>query len=373
MNSSNRKLHVVVFDVPYPPNYGGVVDVFYKLKALQNEGIQLTLHCFEYGRGKQKELETICNQVYYYKRKTGLLGLQWNKPYIVSSRRGNALLNNLLQDDAPILFEGIHTTYYLNHPQLQHRFKVLRAHNIEHLYYKNLAEKQSYGFKKWYFQREQKLLEIYENQLHDLQSIACIAAHEVTYFEHKAKQVFHLPAFHQEESVSSKTGRGTYCLYHGNLEIKENEDTALYLCKEVFSKVDYPLIVAGKNPSEQLKAFESNNIHIKSNPSEDELHELIQDAHIHVLPALDANGIKLKLLYALHAGRFCIVNHTMLAGSGIDRSVLVANTTEELIQTISTYAVKFFTEEDIEERKHALKNYRNDENAQRLIHVAFPS
>ena len=33
-------LHVVAFNVPYPPDYGGIIDVFYKLKALSEQGAQ---------------------------------------------------------------------------------------------------------------------------------------------------------------------------------------------------------------------------------------------------------------------------------------------------------------------------------------------
>ena len=31
---NNKHLHIVTLDTPWPVNYGGVVDLFYKLKAL---------------------------------------------------------------------------------------------------------------------------------------------------------------------------------------------------------------------------------------------------------------------------------------------------------------------------------------------------
>ena len=49
---AQTQLHIISFDVPYPPDYGGAIDVFYKLKALNQEGVKIHLHCFEYGRGK---------------------------------------------------------------------------------------------------------------------------------------------------------------------------------------------------------------------------------------------------------------------------------------------------------------------------------
>ena len=39
--------------MPYPPDYGGVFDLYYKLKYLHERGVIIHLHCYEYGRGKQ--------------------------------------------------------------------------------------------------------------------------------------------------------------------------------------------------------------------------------------------------------------------------------------------------------------------------------
>jgi len=65
-----KHLHIISFDIPFPANYGGVIDVFYKIKNLANAGIKIHLHCFEYGdRKHSSELESICYRVYYYPRK----------------------------------------------------------------------------------------------------------------------------------------------------------------------------------------------------------------------------------------------------------------------------------------------------------------
>src|SRR5687768_14831458 len=123
---SNMKLHIISLDVPFPPDYGGMVDVFYKVKNLHEAGVKIYLHCFEYGRGEPKQLEDYCEEVFYYKRKTGIKGISLRLPYMMYSRRDEALLNNLKRIDAPILFEGVHTAYYLSHPLLEGRFKLMR-------------------------------------------------------------------------------------------------------------------------------------------------------------------------------------------------------------------------------------------------------
>ena len=111
----DKKLHIVSFDVPLPANYGGVIDVFNKVRVLHSLGIEITLHCFLYGgREKQDELEKYCKQVFYYKRTTGIQGVSLLRPYIVNSRKSSALLKNLLSDEAPVLFEGLHCCYFIN-------------------------------------------------------------------------------------------------------------------------------------------------------------------------------------------------------------------------------------------------------------------
>ena len=103
----DRKLHIISLDIPYPADYGGVIDIFYKLRSLHEAGVEITLHCFQYGnRTPQAELKKYCKDVFYYPRLTGWKGLDMTLPYIISSRRSKDLLANLVQDDAPILFEG---------------------------------------------------------------------------------------------------------------------------------------------------------------------------------------------------------------------------------------------------------------------------
>jgi hypothetical protein len=61
----DRKLHIVCHDVPYPPDYGGVFDLYYKIRTLHEQGIQILLHCFTSGREEQPILKTLCEQVFH--------------------------------------------------------------------------------------------------------------------------------------------------------------------------------------------------------------------------------------------------------------------------------------------------------------------
>ena len=82
-----KQLHIVSFDVPFPANYGGVIDVFYKIKSLHQEGVGVILHCFHYGRKKSEELESLCEKVYYYQRKMNWLGVFSKRPLLCAQEK----------------------------------------------------------------------------------------------------------------------------------------------------------------------------------------------------------------------------------------------------------------------------------------------
>ena len=104
--------------MPFPPDYGGVMDVFFRIKHLKEAGFIIILHCFDYndraGDANIRKLKEYCQEVHIYSRKKSIFSLLGKQPFIVHSRQNKLLLSNLLKNDYPILFEGIHTTaFYL--------------------------------------------------------------------------------------------------------------------------------------------------------------------------------------------------------------------------------------------------------------------
>jgi len=360
-----KKLHIISFDIPYPADYGGVIDVFYKIKALYNEGVEIVLHCFQYGnRQPDSELNKYCKEVIYYPRITGLRGLHPSLPYIISSRRNNDLLKNLLKDDAPILFEGLHTCYFAHHKSIEKRIKILRAHNIESDYYAGLAMNSQSAFKQLYYSFESNRLRMFERSLNVFDHILSISENDQQFFEKRygSSKAILVPAFHSNQEVQSLIGSGNYCLYHGNLSVDENIKSVDYLVKSIFSELEIPLIIAGKNPTQAILSYQSKNIQIKANPSDEELNTFIQNAHIHVLPSFQQTGIKLKLLNSLFRGRHIIVNHE-IEESHLKDLIHIANSNNLFIKTIKDLMMKDFSEDDLDQRKQALAFYSNEYHA----------
>jgi hypothetical protein len=137
---SAPRIHIIAFDLPFPPDYGGATDIFHKIRSLHDLGVEITLHVFLYkGKMPAPSLEALTLKTHYYYRRTWVNPFWGTTPFVVNTRNSKALLANLLNDNDPILFEGLHTTAYLQHPEIQKRITVVRAHNVEHNYYRALG------------------------------------------------------------------------------------------------------------------------------------------------------------------------------------------------------------------------------------------
>jgi len=368
----DKHLHIVCLDVPYPADYGGVFDLFYKITALHQEGIKIHLHCFDYGRGKQDDLNKYCAEVFYYERKRGLKGLSLHLPYIVSSRRNDKLLANLLKDDYPILLEGIHCTYYLYKNKLSGRKVFVRLHNVEFEYYRQLVKSATSFFRRIYFLVEGILLKKYEEEISGKATFIAVAPKDISVYENefKATDIRYLPVFLPYTAVQGKEGKGSYCLYHGNLSVAENERAATWLLKNIFDDLSVPIIIAGKNPSKKITrlARQNTNVSIIANPSEREMNKIISKAQINILPSFNSTGIKIKLLNAIFNGRHCIVNGAAVSGTGLEEACCIVSDRASFKKNIMRLFDCSFTNEDIVLREQLLvRLYNNELNARQLI------
>jgi hypothetical protein len=373
-NFSGKHLHVVSFNIPYPPNYGGVIDVFYKIKALSELGIQVHLHCFHYGREKSQELENICESVNYYERKKFYQAIYKSVPYIVGSRQSGELLANITADEHPVLFEGLHTCFYLSHKALRNKLKAVRMHNVEWDYYKSLGEQERNYLVKFYFKYESQKLKKFEEELIHADCVFTISRNDFDYFSKYEKKIHYIPAFHSNEAVTSKIGKGDYVLYHGNLNVVENHQAAMYILKKIAAYSQKEFIIAGKEPLELLRREikKQPNVTLVYNPSFETMSSLVSNAHINLLPTFQNTGIKLKLLNALYKGRFCIANRHMIHNTGLEDLCYVEENAEMCLKLIDDIFQKEFTEEDIRHRETVLmKEFSNRVNAEKICHILW--
>lgn len=334
--------------------------MFYRIQALKELGFNLTLHIFEYGRGRHKELD-VYGEVHYYQRKRSIWQVFSKRPFIVQSRKNKQLLERLIQDDAPILFEGIHTTWYLEHPQIQKRTSLVRMHNVEHEYYRLLG-KQSSFLKKLFFQLESSKLKKYQSILNHCTGVLAIKEDEAVQLHHLNRNVKVLPA-----SLPTIEGRylptKRYALFHGNLSVPENAHAAIYLIKTLSGVInkEFALVIAGKNPSKKLvQLCQSHEITLIANPSEKQLDQLVQEAHIHVLHTENASGIKLKLLSCLYSSGHLLVNPKMVEGTPLAEYCVIYEDAKDLKMHFLGLRNSSLSRESFEQRKAFIQSHFNN-------------
>ena len=315
--------------MPFPADYGGAIDMFYRIQALHSLGLNLTIHVFEYGRGKQPELEKY-GTVKYYKRTKSIFHLFSKRPFIAQSRMSKELLKELNLDDDPILFEGLHTCGMLEFAAIKHRITFARMHNVEHEYYRGLTMGSSV-LKRWFFRLEARKLQKYESILSKAKYIFVIKESDTAHFAKYQENTHFLPA-----SIPPIEGRFAaikrYGLIHGNLSVSENEQSVYWILNTLQKVMDptFPIVVAGKNPSKRLETFCGKmNVQVVANPTEKQLNSLIQEAQIHLLHTNVPSGIKLKLLASIHSAGHVLVNSHLVQGSGLAPFCTVADEPKE--------------------------------------------
>lgn len=368
----NKRLHIVSFDVPYPPNYGGVIDIYYKIKELYQSGVEIYLHIYiTKDKKQQAALKKYCKKVYYYSRKNTLSSLFSLLPFRVKSRSSNEVIQNLRKLEIPILFEGLQSMYALSQYNFKNSF--VRAHNIEHNYFFGLAKSEKNIFKKLSFFIEGKKLKRFEENLTKAKGIFTISPFEQKYFFEKFNEKSHyIPAFHEANFNYNPSKKGNFVLFHGDLRVTDNIKAALFLI-DVYKNAEFKLVIASSVfPSSIVKEVNKHkNIFLKDIPTQNHLDELMEKAHINTLISFQKTGIKLKLLNTLYKGKFIIVNNPLIEDTGLESLCFEGNSKEEIINISRKLFPLEFSKTEQEKRVLTLKQFAPKEAAKKIIDIIY--
>jgi len=337
---------------------------------LHKLGVSVTLHCYEYGRPQQGELLKYAETVYYYPRKKSVFDSIGRTPFIVKTRNSAELMENLCEDDSPILFEGLHTCYSLNDERFKNRTKIVRTHNIEHEYYAELA-KNNRGLTKRFYSGEARKLRKFELRLNYANHILAIKESDAVHFKQYSNSVQVLPAASKAISENPKQATKISFLFHGNLSVEENEIGAKWLINEVFLplNLENKLKIAGKEPSPNLiEICEEHNIDLIPNPSEEAIQALIQDARVHVFYSSQATGVKLKLINSLSSSGHIVVNDNMILGTNLEGVCSLASDADEFQSLIQDKIKAELPEAEFQSRISFLnEHYSTEKNCRTIL------
>lgn len=332
-------------------------------------GVEVTLHCYAYGRPQASMLQRYCKKVYYYRRDMSFVNMLSRKPFIVASRESKALLARLQEDRCPVLLEGLHCCSFLG--RLGGRRVFVRMHNVEHDYYNSLAVAETNPFKRAYFRMDARKLQRFEPVILKADAVFAVTSSDADHFRTLGCRNVHvMPISHTCDEVMSKKGQGSYALYHADLSVAENIDAVKYLASNIFTKTRHRFVVAGRNPAQAVRDLvaKAGNVELVANPDDKTMQQLVADAQVNILYTNQATGLKIKLINSLYAGRHCLVNSKMVAGTRLGELCTVADSPEAMRSALDNLMAQPFEERDIEKRVPLLETfYSNKANARMLL------
>lgn len=363
----NKSLHIISFENPFPPDFGGVIDVYYKVKALHSLGFTIYLHCYYDDRSEvSEELKAITEKVYLYKKNKNPIFIFSKYPLPVICRFDKNLIENIKKHNAPILFEGLHSTMILRKAKLDNR-KYLRLHNIESNFYLGMSKSETNLIKKilYYFVAEKYV--DYQKIIPDFNCVFALSQHEYSEAKKMNVNCIYVPVFHGNESSLTHSEFGNYAFYHGDLRLADNKRAAEFLI-EVFKEIpDYNLIIASSNGKKLIESKSNtiSNVKFVEISNEKHLDELLANAHINAMLSFQEAGTKLKVINSLFKSRFCLINKNMVDDEKVLSLCEIAATKEDFIRKINSLKDKPYTQN--ETRNQVLMDVLNDRNNAKLI------
>lgn len=320
-------LHIIALGSPYPANYGGAIDMYFKIEALYELGVEIHLHAVGPQPDDLGPLGTYCKSIQYYPKSpvSGALGMLLGTPYIVGSRPLKAVLAQIKaaktasKGDFGVILEGLHVGAALEPLQALGIPVALRMHNNEAAYYQELSKVETGFWKKLYLKFEALLLKSYQPKiLQNATKIAAISRAELAFFQAQTNgQVHWIPPFFELKGPTQTNKTGPRALYHGNLKVAENQAAVRVLIAAGLHELT---VAGGGAPADLVKEMDCAGITYLA-ATGDEMGRLINTAKVHVLPTLQSTGVKLKLLHALHTQAPVVCNRPMVEGTGLENCV----------------------------------------------------
>jgi hypothetical protein len=363
MMEQNNKIQLISFDNPYPPNFGGVIDVFFKIQALHAIGYEIYLHCFVKEIPKEyTELEKITSQVFFYKIKQNPIYLFASTPFSILSRNDKMLLKNMEELKHPILYEGLKTTFSFDSASIKDIPKFLRLHNIEEDYFNGIAKSETKLTKKLLYYFEAKKFKQYKFIFEKCSGIFTLSVNDTSKMQLLNKKTKFIPVFHGNTSIPNLSEFGDYAFYHGDLTSSDNRKSVLFLIsifKEIKSK---KLIISSSSNQEFVNKAIGNakNIEFVYLKNHSHLLDLFSKAHINICWSFQQSGTKLKVINSIFNSRFCIINENSIDDPVIVNLCELVHNKEALFQKIIQL---FNTPYRIgKEREKSLTKYMLDTN-----------
>ncbi|MDY6902376.1 MAG: glycosyltransferase [Cyanobacteriota bacterium] len=338
------KITLVCHDIPYPAIHGGRIDMWRRIKAFSQVGVELQLICwFDKAplREEVAEIKKYVSSAYFIKFKhdfcsTGyrLLNLARYPLEVTSRLVVGKQLNHLISKVRAfkphvIWLDGIHGGNVAS--KLSQHFDipiVTRCHNIEHLYYQRLFNSAT-GTSKFKRYLSVSHLETYEKSLLKNSLLFYdISSEDLKFWKsHGFRNGRYLPPLievnspHKQDNYYQKTDKSNQydVVFLGNLYSNNNVAGINWFLTQVLPEIhnhipDIKVLIAGAKPINKIRQLceETEGVDLSINPPSSK--EIYNSGNVLINPVLTGSGVSIKSLEMLMAGKPIVSTPQGIAG-----------------------------------------------------------
>lgn len=246
---------------------------------------------------------------------------------------------DLIQLEAP--FVGPYLPILRRHSQAP---VVLRAHNIEHLIWKQLAAGSNNTLKAWYLRLQARRLQKFEQKLwQEVDGIAAISEDDAQFIrQHSPKPVISLPTgldlaqyrpLQRQELQVQRLG------FLGSMDWQPNQEAVRWFAKSLWPALadQFPQLevsFAGKNFPDALRQLAQPRLHMLGEVPD--AATFLRQNPICIVPMRSGSGIRIKLLEAMALALPIVSSSAGAAGLPVEhqQQLLLANKADEFAKAI---------------------------------------
>lgn len=343
----NKKILVVTSDFVYPPNHGARVDFWNRIKIFYKMGFNIDL-IYTTKEKPSLKYENIVKKyvknLMMIKRKNKIIDIFSYKPMEMTSRSG--LKNIKLKSIYDYVFiEGGSSAIILDNKTLKYKKAILRSHNNDIAYSKQLMKSEKILWRKlYYFINSFKYKYIDSKIVEKVSNIMFISYDEMQQYKNKYNNInaYFLPSavdFNLKKQILDNKNVLIIC----SLFMVNNKEAIQFYIEKIHPLLNdiegYTFTIAGNSKGEGIKWIKDlsskyNNIKIIDSP--ENLDDIYANASVFVNPMLHGAGVKLKTVNAIVNGLPVVSTTIGNQGTGLEpgKHIYVADEPEKFASYI---------------------------------------
>lgn len=340
-----KRILVVAMNFPYPPDHGSAVDMWTRILILAEMGYSVDLLASVREMPDEDRMQAVRERVgnlWVVRRRCGLRSALSFLPFQVRSRIDLQDVMLGQRYDA-ILLEADYVAAFLKNPIARQTKLILRIHNEQVGFFRELAETSGIWWKKLFYYSESFKFRFFSpTVMRKCDYLWFISDSDRQEHIRKCPQDDHkslfLPTHVNSLALRPYSASSRTALFLGGLTIVNNYESAIWYIEKVHPLLShlegYAFQVAGRTAGQPISSLKQliqqhNNVSLIENPFV--LDGIYESAAVFVNPVLSGAGFKVKLIHALQAGLPVVTTSIGVEGTGLKDSIhlLVADTPEE--------------------------------------------